>query len=53
VIDNARFHKKSDIKTILEKAGHVMLPLPTYSPDFNPIEKSFAVLKKRRYTHFN
>lgn len=48
VMDNARFHKKSDIQAILEKAGHVMLPLPTYSPDFNPIEQSFALLKKRR-----
>lgn len=48
VMDNARFHKKSDIRAILEKAGHVLLPLPTYSPDFNPIEQSFAILKKRR-----
>lgn len=48
VMDNARFHKKSDIRAILEKAGHKMLPLPTYSPDFNPIEQSFALLKKRR-----
>nr|CRH04615.1 protein of unknown function [Candidatus Magnetococcus massalia] len=23
-------------------------PLPPYSPDFNPIEESFAILKKRR-----
>ncbi|MGQ0527121.1 MAG: transposase [Alphaproteobacteria bacterium] len=36
------------MKAILKKAGHVMLPLPTYSPDFNPIEQSFALLKKRR-----
>ncbi len=48
VMDNARFHKKSEIQRILEKAGHVLLPLPTYSPDFNPIEQSFALLKKRR-----
>lgn len=48
VMDNARFHKKSDIRVILEKAGHAMLPLPTYSPDLNPIEQSFALLKKRR-----
>jgi len=48
VMDNARFHKKSDIQALLEKAGHALLPLPTYSPDFNPIEQSFALLKKRR-----
>jgi transposase len=34
VMDNARFHKKSEIKLILEKHGHTLLPLPKYSPDF-------------------
>ena len=48
VMDNAAFHKKSEIKAILEKAGHALLPLPPYSPDLNPIEQSFAILKKRR-----
>jgi len=48
IMDNAAFHKKSEIKAIVEKAGHVLLPLPPYSPDFNPIEQSFALLKKRR-----
>jgi len=48
VMDNARFHNKEQMKTILEKAGHTMLPLPKYSPDFNPIEQSFATIKKRR-----
>jgi len=33
---------------MLEKHGHVLLPLPPYSPDFNPIEKSFGVLKRKR-----
>lgn len=48
VMDNARFHNKEQMQQILEKAGHVMLPLSRYSPDFNPIEQSFATLKKRR-----
>ena len=29
-------------------AGHHLLFLPRYSPDFNPIEQSFAILKRRR-----
>ncbi|MEG3640410.1 transposase, partial [Magnetococcus sp. PR-3] len=33
---------------LLEAHGHKLLPLPPYSPDFNPIEQAFAVLKKRR-----
>lgn len=48
IMDNARFHNKEQIGTIIEKVGHVLLPLPRYSPDFNPIEQSFAIIKKRR-----
>ena len=48
IMDNATFHKKKEIAAILEKHGHALLPLPRYSPDFNPIEQSFGVLKKRR-----
>lgn len=48
IMDNAPFHKKKEIAAILEQHGHVLLPLPPYSPDFNPIEKTFGTLKKRR-----
>jgi transposase len=48
VFDNASFHKKKEIKAILKKEGHVPLPLPPYSPDFNPIENSFGGLKRKR-----
>ena len=29
-------------------AGHTLLPLPRYSPDLNPIEQAFAILKRQR-----
>ncbi|MCK5519382.1 MAG: IS630 family transposase [Alphaproteobacteria bacterium] len=48
IMDNAAFHKKKEIAALLKKHGHVLLPLPPYSPDFNPIEKSFGVLKRKR-----
>ena len=48
IMDNAPFHNKADIKELLKKHGHTLLPLPTYSPDFNPIEQAFATLKRRR-----
>ena len=48
VMDNAPFHKKAEIKKILKKYGHVALFLPPYSPDFNPIENSFGIIKRRR-----
>jgi transposase len=48
IMDNAPFHNKPKIKHILQENGHTLMPLPTYSPDLNPIEKSFAILKRRR-----
>jgi hypothetical protein len=36
VMDNAPFHNKAHIKTVLENAGHTLLPLPRYSPDSTP-----------------
>jgi transposase len=48
IMDNAPFHSKAHIRSLLEANGHTLLPLPKYSPDLNPIEQSFAILKKRR-----
>ena len=48
VMDNASFHHKGNIAKLLNQHGHKLLPLPPYSPDFNPIEQSFAILKRRR-----
>ena len=46
VMDNAPIHPKGKIRKLLEQHGHTLLCLPKYSPDLNPIEQSFAVLKK-------
>ncbi|KAA1074206.1 hypothetical protein PGTUg99_050020 [Puccinia graminis f. sp. tritici] len=44
-MDNHRIHHRGRIQEICE-ANHVLLIyLPPYSPDFNPIEKVFSVLK--------
>jgi len=48
IMDNAAFHQKEKIRALLESVGHTLLCLPPYSPDLNPIEQSFAVIKKRR-----
>ena len=48
IMDNAPVHNKKTIRSLLKKHGHTMLPLPPYSPDFNPIEQSFGAMKKRR-----
>jgi transposase len=45
MMDNASFHKKDQIYAIAAKYDVYVLFLPPYSPDFNPIEKSWANLK--------
>lgn len=48
VMDHAAIHKNQATKELLEEAGCHLLFLPPYSPDFNPIEKTFGSLKKKR-----
>lgn len=42
VLDNASFHKGAEMKSLIQKSGHKLLYLPSYSPDLNPIEKKWA-----------
>lgn len=46
IMDNARFHRMSKLELLCKEYGHKLLPLPPYSPDFNPIEKTWAHIKK-------
>ena len=48
VMDNATFHKRSDIASAISAAGHTLDFLPAYSPDLNPIEKKWAHVKSFR-----
>ncbi len=48
IMDNAAFHKSLKTREVIEKAGHILLFLAPYSPDLNPIEQTFAILKARR-----
>ncbi len=45
VVDNASIHWNSDLVDMLDEAGVLLARLPPYSPDLNPIETSFSVLK--------
>lgn len=46
VLDNASFHKSPSTSGIVEAAGCSLMFLPPYSPDLNPIENTWALMKK-------
>lgn len=45
VLDNLSVHKSAHARDLIEAAGAELWFLPTYSPDFNPIEQAFSKLK--------
>jgi transposase len=45
VLDNASIHRSERVRQLCERAGVILEYLPPYSPDYNPIEKSFKQLK--------
>ncbi len=45
VMDNASIHKGAAVREPIEAAGCRLLFLPSYSPDFNPIELAISKLK--------
>jgi len=45
IMDNLGSHKGRGVRTAIEAAGAMLLYLPPYSPDFNPIENAFSKLK--------
>ena len=52
-MDNASSHCHLEVATAIEEAGCGVHYLPSYSPDFNPIELSFSVLKAWVRRHFD
>ena len=47
VLDNAPIHKTTDVRNFLLSKGVLVAYLPSYSPDFNPIENFFSAIKSR------
>lgn len=45
ILDNLPAHKVTGARAAIEAVGAILLFLPPYSPDFNPIEQAFAKLK--------
>ena len=46
IMDDARFYIMGKLELLCEEFGHKFLPLPPYSPEYNPIEKTWANIKK-------
>jgi transposase len=45
IMDNLSSHKSRQIRQAIRAAGALLLFLPAYSPDLNPIEQVFAKIK--------
>jgi transposase len=46
VFDNLTSHLSPPVFEAIERAGASVLPLPPYSPDYNPIEEMFSKFKE-------
>jgi transposase len=46
IFDNLSSHLSPAVSEAIERAGASVLPLPPYSPDFNPIEEMFSKFKE-------
>lgn len=44
--DNLPAHKSAEVSAVLQAAQATLLPLPPYSPDYNPIEQCWSKIKE-------
>ncbi len=45
LMDNLSVHKSKWVRELIEEKGCQLWLLPSYSPDFNPIEEAFSKVK--------
>lgn len=51
VMDNLIVHHVCEVEEHFRQAGVVLLFLPTYSPDLNPMEEAFSCIKSYLRKH--
>ena len=44
-LDNAAIHHVPEVRQVIEETGALLIYLPPYSPDFNPLEELFSKVK--------
>lgn len=47
IMDRASIHRVAPVATLMEQIGVKIMLLPAYSPEFNPIEMTWAWIKKQ------
>ena len=45
VMDNCSIHDTGEVQQAFQENGILLMYLPPYSPDFNPIEETFSYIK--------
>ncbi|WP_421648772.1 IS630 family transposase [Moraxella bovis] len=55
ILDNARFHRMKHLQALINNTPyeHIILPLPPYSPKLNPIEQTWATVKRWLRSHLS
>ncbi len=51
VMDNASVHHVSEVANLISSVGALLIYLPPYSPDLNPIEEAFSSVKAYLKAH--
>ena len=51
IMDNCSIHHVQEVQELAKQLGIVLLYLPPYSPDYNPIEESFSYVKNYLWKH--
>ena len=51
VMDNCSTHRNANVRRLCAERGVLLVYLPPYSPDYNPIEKSFHLVKNWMRRH--
>ena len=51
ILDNCSSHHTQEVKDIVQQARILLMFLPVYSPDLNPIEEAFSFVKQYLRQH--